>query len=173
MGLATQATGWLALHVALGGAACAALAAHDTVNYSLLDLKWGPQIPKPHTMHASMRPLCMRATPWQLPAQGQPRWGPCMGRVQQGSWSRVRQETALHICCRCSTQQVAFLGCSGCACALDSTCSAADLVGSGCAGCAAPAAEFCADVASNRIIIAITVRACMRACMPPQAGPAL
>ncbi len=39
VGLATQATGWLALHVALSGAACAALAAHDTMNYSLLDQK--------------------------------------------------------------------------------------------------------------------------------------
>ena len=39
IGLSTQATGWLAFHVALGGAACAALAAHDAANYSLLDLK--------------------------------------------------------------------------------------------------------------------------------------
>ena len=40
-GFASQSTGWLAIHIAFGGVAAAALAAYDTMNYGLLSLRFG------------------------------------------------------------------------------------------------------------------------------------
>ena len=39
IGMASLSSAWLSMHVALGGLAAAALAAHDTVVFGLLDLR--------------------------------------------------------------------------------------------------------------------------------------
>lgn len=42
IGLAGGNPGWLCLHVVLGGLAAAALSAHNTVNFALLELRYSP-----------------------------------------------------------------------------------------------------------------------------------
>ena len=39
IGLASLSSAWLSMHIALGGLAAAALAAHDTVVFGLLELR--------------------------------------------------------------------------------------------------------------------------------------
>ena len=59
IGLASLSSAWLSMHVVLGGLAAAALAAHDTVVFGLLELRQAPDylpllLDVPCHVHASL-----------------------------------------------------------------------------------------------------------------------